>query len=238
MFGHLASSQTVARRCSRTPGGRRRTARRPHRGAQPRGLAAAGSGAALALALTPSLIAVMPCGVTYSGRCARRGRPGCLEFAHVCPSSEGALYVAGNAIGAALAARRGSEGLAGTPRARPSGLPARRPARRARRTPSEPRRAALLTPMLTRWLAPAGLRCAGATSFARRVGRIQRGAALKCSSRAARRSGVPISSQVPVWSSPLTRPARSADRSSGASLKMRRCNRRTVRGGRRRVRKT
>src|SRR5512139_3182853 len=66
MLGHLASSQTVARRCSRTvwrtvskrwPAG---IGARSHDGLRP-----AGSGAALAVALMPSLIAVMPCGVTY-----------------------------------------------------------------------------------------------------------------------------------------------------------------------------
>ncbi len=42
----------------------------------------------------------------------------------------------------------------------------------------------------------------------------------KRSSRCASRSGVPMSSHVPAWTSPLTRPSRAAARSSGASLKM------------------
>src|SRR5579871_5726879 len=66
MFGHLASSQTVARRCSRTiartdskaaPAG---SGARSHEGLRPIGV-----GGAPWLAFTPSRIAVKPCGVTY-----------------------------------------------------------------------------------------------------------------------------------------------------------------------------
>ena len=66
MFGHLASSQTVASRCSRTAW--RTASKRWPAGMGARshdGLRPAGSGAVLAVALMPSLIAVMPCGVTY-----------------------------------------------------------------------------------------------------------------------------------------------------------------------------
>ena len=66
MFGHFASSQTVARRCSRTVC--RTSSNRTPAGIGARshgGLRPAGTATPLAAALIPSLIATTPCAVRY-----------------------------------------------------------------------------------------------------------------------------------------------------------------------------
>ncbi len=66
MFGHFASSQTVARRCSRTVARTASNALPAGIGARSQfGLRPTVSGSDAAAALMPSLIAVKPCGVRY-----------------------------------------------------------------------------------------------------------------------------------------------------------------------------
>src|SRR5262245_28099383 len=98
MLGHLASSQTVARRCSRTVC-RTSSKRRPAgiRARSHSGLRPAGMTAPLAAALTPSLIATKPCAVRYlcplRTACGTTGMPLNLTIASLSCHLRGAGIV-------------------------------------------------------------------------------------------------------------------------------------------------